>query len=149
MIGRHRLLIAAPLAASVLVAVGCAGAKYRSLAVGECLAASARVEGERQADPPPVSCGVAHRYEVYKVAAIGLDGNWPGQDAVDAAAKQVCFAEFGAVVGTEPADLPDGLTQVIIGPTESSWTDQADRDVECLLRFEDERVGTFVTNAHP
>ena len=136
------------LLAALAAIAGCAGAKYRSLEAGQCLPASAQVEGERQADPPRVGCGVAHRYEVYKVASIGIDGRWPGQDAVDAAAKQVCYANFGAVVGTEPADLPDGLTQVVIGPTESSWNDQADRDVECLLRFSDDRVGTFIADTH-
>lgn len=132
---------------AVALATGCAGPRYRTLAVGDCLPSTARVEGERQADPPRIGCDVAHRYEVYKVSPIGLDGEWPGEEAVDVAATQVCFDRFGAVVGTEPADLPDGLTQVVIGPTESSWNDQADRDVECLLRFEDDRVGAFVS--HP
>ncbi len=48
----------------------------------------AQVIGRREADPPRVPCGVAHRYEVFWVGP--LDGDrYPGEAALDALAARI------------------------------------------------------------
>lgn len=122
--------------------VSCGADDYRSLALGTCLPDGARVEGEREPAPPTVPCASPHRYEVYRVGPLGLDGAYPGVEAVDRASERVCFDDFEAAVGIAPADLDEGVDQVIIAPTESSW-DGGDREVECLLRFGSDRAGRY------
>ncbi len=140
---RPRLARCSTALAAALMVAGCSSSDYRPLDVGVCLPASADVVGTRQADPPRVSCSQPHRYEVYAIGGIGLDGAWPGQSAVDDAAKSFCYAQFESGVGTAPEDLPDGVDVVTIGPTEQSWNTAKDRGAECLVRVPPETTGRF------
>jgi len=125
------------------VGIACSSPEYRPLDVGVCLAESADVVGQREADPPRVSCSEPHRYEVYARGDLGLDGSWPGQAAADAASKAFCYDEFTTGVGTAPEDLPDGVDVVTIGPTEQSWNTARDRSVECIVRVPPDTTGRF------
>ena len=129
-----------------LMAIGgaCGADPYAALVEGDCLPSSAKVIGTREPDPPTVGCGAAHRYEVYAVDLLDGDTAYPGDAAVDAAAKALCFDVFADKVGVDPLDLPEGVKIVYLQPTESSWADEADRDVECLLVFDEDRAGPFI-----
>lgn len=123
----------------------CGGPDYQSLRVGQCLPESAEVVGTREPDPPTVPCDEAHRYEVYAVSTLDGGRTFPGTEAVDAAARQRCYELFESNVGFDPADMPDGVRVVYLDPTESSWEQAADRDVECLLIFDDDRDQQMMT----
>jgi hypothetical protein len=124
--------------------VACGGPDYEALRRGECLPASAKVVGEREAAPPTVDCDSPHRYEVYAVSTIDGPRTYPGEATVDERAQHECYLTFEPNLGFDPVDLPDGMKVVYLQPTESSWNDQADRDVECLLVFDDDREGSIV-----
>lgn len=127
----------------VAVLGGCGRTPYRAMEVGECLPASAEVVGVREPDPPRVPCSSAHRYEVYAVEQMGLSGDWPGADEVDAAAKELCYARFERGTGHDPLTLSDGVLVLTIGPTEDGW-DDGDRAVECLVSLPEDQEGRFV-----
>ncbi|MFN8050743.1 MAG: septum formation family protein [Acidimicrobiales bacterium] len=134
----------AALVAAVVVVLSCAtacGDDYVSLRAGECLPASAEVVGTREPDPPTVSCATAHRYEVYGVGRLSGTATFPGEAVVDPAARQVCYALFESGVGFPPTEKPTGTKVVYLAPTESSWNDDHDREVECLLVFDKDHVG--------
>ena len=135
--------------AGVLVAVGAVAGcgrsvPFRPLEVGQCLPSSAEVVGRREQQPPVVGCGTEHRYEVYATPALPSGDAWPGQAAVDEAAKQLCYEQFEAGTGYHPLDLPDGVQELTIGPSESGWTGVGDRRVECLVVLPEDRAGSFI-----
>ena len=147
------VLTISALTCAALIAASCtATTKYSKLAVGECLPSKAEVVGRREPDPPRVSCAGPHRFEVYWTAPIDLgspkatapNAAHPGDARVDAASKAQCAEVFEAGVGIAPLDLPDGVKMVYLAPSEQSWVDEGDRDVECLVVFDADRSGRFV-----
>lgn len=128
-----------------VAAPACGSDEYRALEPGECLPASAEVVGTREAAPPTVRCGAAHRYEVYGVGmidgAMGRRRTFPPQEGLDAAARQVCYELFEPNVGFPAAAMGPDVNVVYLAPSESSWEEQRDRDVECLLVFDRDRRG--------
>ena len=136
--------IAVALLAVVVATAGCGGDDYVSLRAGECLPSTAEVVGTREADPPTVACSKPHKYEVYAVTTISGPRTFPGDDAVDEQAQHACYEAFEPNVGFDPADMPSDVKVVYLQPSESSWNDQADRDVECLLIFDDDRSGSLM-----
>ena len=151
--GRTVALTIAALACAALITASCtATTKYSKLVVGECLPSNAEVVGRREPDPPRVSCVGPHRFEVYWTAPIDLGSpkvtapgvTYPGDARVDAASKAQCAQVFEAGVGIAPLDLPDGVKMLYLAPSEQSWVDGGDRDVECLVVFDADRSGRFV-----
>lgn len=140
---RRAVGVASLLAACSLAA--CAGPEEVSLSAGSCLPATAKVQGRREANPPTVGCDEPHRYETYAVGDLDADAlgwtGWPGQDAVDAAARQYCYETFEPNVGFHPRDMGDDIRVLYITPTAQSWANQRDREVECLLIFTEDRTG--------
>lgn len=130
------------IAGAIAALPGCA-AKYSSLAVPECLPATAELVPIREPDPPRVACANPHRYEVYAVTALDRGGEYPGDTGVDEAAKQRCISLFAGRVGVAPIDLPDGVKMLHLYPSEESWIDDDDREVECLLVFDEDRSGRY------
>ena len=144
MMQRRAFVVGVVAAVASVVAVGCGGPDYVSLRAGECLPSSAEVVGTREPDPPTVACSETHRYEVYAVTTISGPRTFPGDDAVDEKAQHACYEKFEPAVGFDPAEMPSDVKVVYLQPTESSWNDQADRDVECLLIFDDDRRGSIL-----
>ena len=137
-------------AALVLATAACAkGERFRPLATGECLPRSAQVVGDREQRPPLVPCGEPHRYEVYALPTLDDLDSWPGQDAADEAAKQLCYENFASGTGHDPRTLPDGVDVLTIGPSESSFTTARDRRVECLVVLPRDRRGAFIEPQQP
>lgn len=138
---RRPLLTA--LVVMLLALPGCAReVKYRSLEVGQCLPASAKIVGRREAAPPIVECLSPHLYQVYDVSNLPK-GPFPGVDELDHMAKQACVSTFESALGVDANALPDGVDLLYLAPTESSWKSEKDRQVECLVVFETERTGRF------
>jgi len=128
----------------IVIAAACGGpAKYVALRAGECLPASANVVGTREPDPPTVSGASGHRYEVYGLGRLKGTATFPGAATVEAASRQVCYALFESGVGIAAGAMPPTMKVVYLSPTESSWNDERDRDVECLLVFDKDRTGRF------
>lgn len=125
--------------------VACGGPDYESMHRGECLPSTAKVVGEREPAPPTVDCSEPHRYQVYGVTQLVGPRTYPGEDVVDKDAQHQCYLLFEPNLGYDPADMPDDVKVVYLQPTESSWNDQADRDVECLLIYDDDTTGDAVT----
>lgn len=145
------------LVAGALVSAGCARPDDVSLVEGSCLPAEAKVIDRREANPPTVNCDEPHRYETYAVGDLDLgpDANpdvgtgdaWPGQDVVDAAARQFCYDNFAPNVGFDAREMGDDIRVVYITPTAQSWANQRDREVECLLMFTEDREGRLAVPA--
>ena len=105
---------------------------------GECLPSHAKVVDRVEANPPTVPCDEPHRYEVFAVGRLN-DGAYPGAEETDAAARQLCYEQFAPNVGFDASQMGDDIRVVVIPPSEQSWNNQADRDVECLLIFTEDR----------
>jgi hypothetical protein len=138
--------LAVPVAIAVLAVLpGCGtSVPFRPLRSGQCLPASAQVVGRREQQPPTVACSAPHRYEVYATPTLSTGDDWPGQDEVDAAAKQLCYDRFAPDTGHDPITLPDGVKELTIGPSQSGYTKSHDRRVECLVVLPKDRSGAFV-----
>jgi hypothetical protein len=133
------------LAAVGLLLVACVPGRYDALEVGQCLPDAAGVEGVRDQDPDVVPCGRPHRYEVVAVFDLEPPGpEWPGADLVGVNARQLCAGEVLDALDVGVDDLPGGVQLVSIAPTETSWRDQGDRQVECLLRWPEVTTSTLV-----
>jgi len=126
---------------AAVVSSACGGPEYRSLRRGQCLPESAQVVGRREADPPTVDCDDAHRYEVYAVSQLAGPATYPGAETVDEQAQHACYLAFEPNVGYGAERMPAHVKVLYLQPSESSWNDEADRDVECLLVFDADRTG--------
>ncbi len=111
------------------------------LAVGDCMN---DVTAETVSSVPIVPCSESHDYEVYY--ELELPGaEFPGEDAVTAAAEQGCAAQFEAFAGI-PYDS-SALNYSYLTPTEQSWTEMDDHVVSCLILDMDGQVSGTLQGA--
>lgn len=87
-------------------------------------------DGQQVSELEVVPCAEPHDNEV--IALFDLpDGDFPGEDAVEAAADEGCTARFADYVGSsyESSEL------VIwpLWPTEGSWDNMDDREIVCSV----------------
>jgi len=100
------------------------------LSVGDCLATRPGADGSDLIENVTVvDCSQPHAAEVYAQFALP-DGDFPGDDAVQASAQERCVPEFEAFVGVS-FDVSE-LDIEPIKPSARSWG-QGDRDVVCLV----------------
>ena len=105
-----------------------------SLQVGEC---TADIPEGGVKDTQVVPCDQSHRIEVY--ARLGLpDGGYPGDDAVNTRANEMCDARLGDVPGG--TDLPDGIEVNSLNPTRDAWA-TGYRTIICILYSPADRTG--------
>lgn len=103
---------------------------------GECIANSedAMVTGEGQqvTDLDIVPCSQPHALEAYHVADVDepSDGKYPGEDAINQAAQDMCVDAFDPYVGTSFEE--SRFTVQWLTPSSGSW-DADDREVICML----------------
>jgi hypothetical protein len=98
------------------------------LKVGDCLADSAP-PGEEVSSVQSVPCSEPHSEEIY--AAVTLpEGDFPGTEAMDAQADELCAAEFESFVGLPYEESVLYLTYLT--PTRESWS-EGDREVICSV----------------
>jgi len=98
------------------------------LKVGDCLADFQDATELSSIEASP--CDEPHSDEIYAAGAIPDGAEFPGAKAIEAAAEDICLAEYAAFVG-----LPYDESVLDIGyltPTEDSWAD-GDREVLCTI----------------
>jgi uncharacterized RDD family membrane protein YckC len=118
----------APTQAQETAAPGAGEVDVFDLKVGDCLADSAP-RGEEVSSVQSVPCSEPHSEEIY--AAVTLpEGDFPGTEAMDAQADELCAAEFESFVGLPYEESVLYLTYLT--PTRESWS-EGDREVICSV----------------
>lgn len=112
-----------------------------SLKVGDCFD---DVNADEVTEVPAVPCGDPHDNEIYFEFTMP-DGDYPGEDAVNAAADEQCAPQFDAFVGIAYADSV--LDWFPFTPTEGSWTSGGDRVVQCVVWEPNTRVSGSLAGA--
>ncbi|MFG6503080.1 septum formation family protein [Microbacterium sp. P05] len=100
-----------------------------TLRVGDCFDDTS-ADAKEISEVPAVPCDQPHDNEIYHEFTMP-DGDFPGQEALDAAADEECAAEFDTFVGIAYADSV--LDWAPFQPTEGSWTQLDDRVVQCII----------------
>ncbi|TFB92757.1 hypothetical protein [Cryobacterium sp. HLT2-28] len=95
------------------------------LAVADCLD---DLDAASPAGFPIVPCGAPHGYEVYAIIPVPGD-DFPGDDAVTAAAESGCATSFDAFAGI--AYRGSTLDFAYLTPTDATWAD--DHVVTCVI----------------
>jgi Septum formation len=126
---------------ATIIAVGCAperdeatgglsesGTEVRDLQVGDCLADFE--EATQASGVQPAPCSEPHSDEIYAAGSIDGFDEFPGSDAIEAAARRICLAEYEAFVGRSYQDSVLDISYLV--PTEHSWADD-DRQVLCTI----------------
>jgi hypothetical protein len=110
-----------------LAATACGSASVFDLAVGDCFDDPA--SGGEVSSVESVDCAEPHDNEVY--AVYDYDGDeYPGEEAMTAAADEGCEARFEDYVGIGYFDSE--LYSTHLTPTQDSW-DEGDREIVCVL----------------
>lgn len=84
-----------------------------------------------------VPCAEPHRAET--IAALTLDGSWPGDDALVAQATEFCAAQVARAV---PAQLRDAVTWRAWVPTQRTWA-AGDRSALCVVVADRDLTGSI------
>jgi Septum formation len=125
----------APTQAQETAAPGAGEVNVLDLKVGDCLADSAP-RGEEVSSVQSVPCSQPHSEEIY--AAVTLpEADFPGTEAMDAQADELCTAEFESFVGLPYEESVLYLTYLT--PTRQSWS-EGDREVVCSVYDPDGEV---------
>lgn len=98
------------------------------LAVGDCYN-DASADGDEVGEVVVVDCSEPHDYEVYWSHALE-DGGYPGLDAIQGEAEEVCRERFASFVGLPYGDSEIYLTYLY--PTERTWL-FGDREILCMV----------------
>ncbi len=98
-----------------------------TLHVGDCYDDT---EGDTVSEIPVVPCGDAHDNEVFYEFDLP-DGDFPDDDAIDAAVSEQCDPQFADFVGVEYPDSDLGYYPIT--PTEDGWNELGDRVVQCAV----------------
>jgi Septum formation len=104
------------------------------LGAGTCLEVPDAL-GEEVAKLPTIDCVKEHTHEIYSVVPWDKTKGdvFPGLDALDAYAEQVCVRDFEPYVGISTFDST--LTFTFLTPTLGSWnSSDKDRDILCVLQ---------------
>jgi hypothetical protein len=110
------------------VTAGDQDADVFSIRVGDCLNDAGATGAVRTA--PIVSCDEPHDSEAF--ASFQLDdGDFPGDDEVLEAGRQLCYDAFETFVGVVDENSIYSYTSYV--PTAGSWTDRGDREVLCTI----------------
>lgn len=100
-----------------------------SMEVGLCFNDVADA-GTEVSSVPDVDCDEPHDNEVFALAEYTATDTYPGTDAMNAAARDICIGLFADYVGLA---YEDSVLEVYpITPTQGSW-DDGDREIVCAL----------------
>lgn len=126
---RRRLPIAALVLALGLLVVACSPSAL-AFTIGDCINIP---DGDEISDYESVDCEEAHDAEVFALPQHpdGEDAPYPGADALEAFAEERCVAAFEPYVGIDYNSSDIWFT--VLSPSETAWTDAADREIVCLL----------------
>jgi hypothetical protein len=110
-----------------LLVAACGGGNVFNLEVGTCFDDTDETE---VSSVPVVECSEPHDNEVFAVFDYTATDVFPGGTEMNAAAHDLCVAEFEAYVGL--GYLESELNVFPITPTQGSW-DDGDREIVCAL----------------
>jgi hypothetical protein len=111
----------------VLFVAACGGGNVFTLEVGTCFDDTDETE---VSSVPEVDCSEPHDNEVFAVFDYTQSDTFPGSEAMNDAAQELCIAQFEAYVGLS---YPESALEVFpITPTQGSW-DNGDREIICAL----------------
>ncbi|MFD4993701.1 septum formation family protein [Cellulosimicrobium cellulans] len=111
-----------------------------SIQVGDCLVTAKLPDGENVESVPVVPCSEPHDAEVYAETELP-EGDYPGDEAIEASADEFCLGEFEAFVGLSYDE--SAYYYWPFTPREDGWTSLDDRVVQCVLDTD----GTDVTGS--
>jgi len=122
---------------ATLVLGGCSGGKGGTSVLalaksgpGTCLSVPDTL-GSEVKRLPVVDCAQPHTHEIYSVVAWDKGTVFPGVEALDAYAEQVCVRDFEPWVGVSTFD--SSLTFTWLTPTLDSWNNHKDYKILCVL----------------
>lgn len=132
MTGQRRLLVAAAVAATSVLAACGSDVPANDAEVGQCTNQDlTRLVGEIDS----VDCAEPHTAEVYAIFDID-DDDFPGADAISDLAVDGCNGDrFEDYVGL-PYEVSE-IYSATLAPTEQTWNDADDRTVICLAGAQD------------
>jgi hypothetical protein len=100
-----------------------------SMEIGLCFNDEADA-GTEVASVPDVDCAEPHDNEVFALAEYTATDTYPGSEAMNAEAKEICIGLFDDYVGLA---YEESVLEVYpITPTQGSW-DNGDREIVCAL----------------
>jgi hypothetical protein len=99
------------------------------LRVGDCLTESQGAEEEFISTVPVVPCSELHSAEIFALVTLP-DGDFPGQDAINTQAEELCIAEFEDFVGLSYWESVFEAWFML--PAEDGWR-AGDREVICNI----------------
>ncbi|APF35843.1 hypothetical protein A9Z40_01715 [Microbacterium arborescens] len=99
-----------------------------AIRVGDCMLDSGTADTE-VTETPTVPCSEAHDLEAYHAQDIDAD-EFPGVEAAQTEAEQVCYDAFAPFVGISYEESVLGFNYYV--PTAGSW-DAGDREILCLI----------------
>jgi len=87
--------------------------------------------GETVTKLPVIDCAKEHTHEIYAVVPYDDSDVFPGDEALNAFAERSCVGAFEPYV--EISVFDSSLLMTWLVPTLSSWNDEDDKDVLCVL----------------
>ena len=121
----------AVLAGMALALAGCSssGNALFDLKVGDCLN-SAQLSSSEITDANTVDCAGSHDLEIF--AAHTLEAaDYPGRDAAESKAEELCYGGFEAFVGVPYEASALSISWIV--PTAASWNQENDREILCMV----------------
>ena len=113
------------------------------LEVGDCFIEPQDAEEELIYSVQVVPCSEPHSDEIFALVPLP-DGDFPGLDAIDSQAEELCKAEFEGFVGLSYKE--SDLDFWVITPTEEGWR-AGDREVLCNIYDPDGNVSGSLRSA--
>ncbi|TBN56242.1 septum formation protein [Glaciihabitans arcticus] len=99
------------------------------ITAGDCINDAESTAAGDVSDVTKVKCTEPHDYEAFHSLTLP-DGDYPGQEAVETQAEDVCYTEFETFVGISYDESVLGFTYFT--PTTDGW-ESGDHEIVCLL----------------
>lgn len=107
---------------------------------GDCLKIEDSLTGVVE-DLEKIDCERPHNAEIFAQKEMA-DGNFPGDEAIAEQAKNYCVEEFSHFVGIPGSESE--LKVNFLHPSETSWDEEQDRRIQCVvIDSASEVTGTF------
>lgn len=113
-----------------------------SLKVGDCFDQDAALAADEDSSVPVVEvtvkpCSELHHFEEYAEFTLP-DGDYPGEDAINAEANDRCYATVREYVGPGAVRKLRPVSIYFYYPMKLDWTIRHDRIVQCMFAYEGE-----------
>jgi glycine cleavage system aminomethyltransferase T len=119
---------------------GCGGDDVMALEKGDCLNAADLDSNTAVSDVTVIDCADPHDAEIFAELTLD-DPEFPGEEALQTRAVELCRPEFEEFVGL-PYDDSE-LYYSALTPTRESWEQADDRKAQCILLSDEPVEGTL------